>query len=88
MNKRQIQPIQVWSENGDISADALFLKDFYHYHFDDGGGKISYTIGSYTEDYDYVHGVVDVPASIVQQWGASDDIIFNYVANALNLVII
>lgn len=88
MNKRQIQPMQVWSDGGAISVDALFLKDFYHYHFDGGGGKISYTLGIYQEDYDKIHGILDVPASIVQQWGPSDDIIFQYVADTLGLVII
>ncbi|MFN5250652.1 MAG: hypothetical protein ACK5DE_06360 [Bacteroidota bacterium] len=38
--------------------------------------------------YDYFLGTVEIPASVVQQWGASDDIIFDYVANQLNLTII
>jgi hypothetical protein len=88
MNKRQIQPIQVWSDEGTISVDALFLKDFYHYHFDEGGGKISYTLGIYQEDYDKIHGILDIPATIIQQWGASDDIIFQYVATTLGLSLV
>lgn len=37
---------------------------------------------------DYYFGQMEIPADIIQQWGASDDIIFNYVANQLNLTII
>jgi len=29
-----------------------------------------------------------IPSSVVQSWGASDDVIFNYVAGQLNLVIV
>jgi len=37
---------------------------------------------------DYFPGAIAIPSSIVQQWGASDDVIWNYVANSLNLVLI
>lgn len=88
MNKRQIQPVNVWSENGTVSVNSLFLKDFYNYHFDDGGGKVCYTLGDYTENYDRIYGTIDIPSSVVQQWGPSDDIIFQYVADTLGLTII
>jgi hypothetical protein len=37
---------------------------------------------------DYYSGVVDIPATIIQQWGASDDVIWTYVSNQLNLILI
>jgi hypothetical protein len=88
MNKKEIQPIEVWSETGVISANALCLKDFYHYHFDDGDGKVSYTIADLNSDIDYISGVIDIPSAIIQQWGASDDIIWIYVASKLNLTLV
>lgn len=87
MNTRQIQVIQTWSPNtGDTSLDTLCLKDFYHYSFDNGGGKVSYSLQS--NGLDVLSDSVDIPSSIVQQWGPSDDIIFQYVATALGLTII
>lgn len=86
MNTRQIQPIQTWTaENGSITLDTLCLKDFYHYFFDDGDGKVNYTLQS--NGLDILSGTLNIPASVIQQWGASDDIIFSYVANFLNLII-
>jgi hypothetical protein len=34
----------------------------------------------------YFSGNLDIPASVVQQWGESDEIIFSYVASTLNLI--
>jgi len=38
--------------------------------------------------FDYFMGTMEIPANVIQQWGESDDIIFNYVANQLGLTII
>lgn len=84
MNTRQIQSISTWSpETGNIIIDTLCLKDFFHYFFDDGGGKVAYTFQS--NGLDYFPGTIDIPSNIVQQWGASDDVIWNYVASQLNV---
>lgn len=37
---------------------------------------------------DYVTDNLEVPGSIIQQWGADDEIIFEYVATSLGLAII
>jgi hypothetical protein len=37
---------------------------------------------------DYFPGTIEIPSSVIQQWGASDDIIWNYVAEQLNLELI
>ena len=89
MNTRQIQPIQSWSpEEGNITIDILCLKDFLHYFFDGGGGIVSYSLSNSQTQLDYFSGNIEIPSNIIQQWGASDDIIFDYVANALSLTII
>lgn len=93
MNTRQIQPISSWSPaTGDITIDELSLNDFYHYHFDDGGGKVSYSLSGINQStqsrFDFFSDTIDVPSNIIQQWGADDEIIFDYVATTLGLVII
>ena len=37
---------------------------------------------------DLFNGMIEIPSSIVQQWGASDDVIWNYIASQLNLELI
>lgn len=104
-NTRIIQPTTIWTPTGDKSATIFALINFFDYHFDNGGGMVTYTLsgmesnGTTTlEDGTivslpesavvYFTGNMNVPSNIVQQWGASDDIIFNYVAQQLGLVII
>lgn len=87
MNIRQIKPKQSWTpEVGNITIDSLCLKDFIHYFFDNGSGVVSYTLKS--NDTDYFNNNIDIPAFIIQQWGTSDDIIFEYVAEQLGLELI
>ena len=38
--------------------------------------------------FDYYSGVVEIPAAVIQQWGASDDVIWSYVGSQLNLVFV
>ena len=59
-----------------------------HYFFDGGGGIVSYSLSNSQTQLDYFLGNIDIPSSTIQQWGASDDIIFDYVANSLSLTII
>ena len=89
MNTRNITPITSWSpENGTINIDKLVLKDFIHYFFDGGSGWVSYVLQDSSTGIEYFAKNMEIPSSTIQQWGASDDIIFEYVANQLNLTII
>ena len=66
---------------------VISLENFYGYKFDDGIGYVDYAlIGSQGEVY--YNGNVEIPSSIIQQWGASDNIIWDYIANTLSLTII
>lgn len=104
-NTRIIQSTTVWTPTGEKSATIFALTNFFDYHFDNGGGMVTYTLsgmesnGTTTLDDGtivqlpdsavvYFTGNMNVPSNIIQQWGASDDIIFNYVAQQLGLVII
>ena len=89
MNTRQIAETTTWSpEKGNIILDTLILKDFNHYFFDGGAGMVSYSLREKESLNEYYANNISIPAEILAQWGASDDIIFNYVAQQLNLIII
>jgi hypothetical protein len=93
MNNRQIQPITSWFPNsGDVTIDTLSLTDFYHYHFDNGGGKVSYSLSGTDlvtqSPINYYSDTMDVPSSVIQQWGADDDVIWDYVAQTLGLTLL
>jgi hypothetical protein len=89
-NKRNIEPISIWSASGSKNATILALNSFSDYRFDDGGGKVTYSLIGIINDKEQrlYGGIVDVPSEVVQQWGASDEIIFQYVATQLGLTII
>jgi hypothetical protein len=90
-NTRQIQPINIWSPDGEKQINTLALTNFFDYHFDDGSGKVEYKLISVDSDLgatEYFVGNIEIPSSIVQQWGADDTIIWDYVATALNLTLV
>ena len=87
MTNRNIEPIEIWSPNGQRTVDKISLDNFYGYKFDNGVGYVDYTLIG-TQGELYYTGNVEVPANIIQQWGASDDIIWQFVTDYLNLVLI
>jgi len=89
-NTRNIQPITTWTPNGEKTISILALFNFYDYHFDNGAGKVTYKLIGLENEcaVEYFTENVEIPSSIVQQWGSSDDIIWNYVATALGLTLL
>lgn len=91
-NTRNIQPTDVWTPSGIKVATILSLTNFFNYHFDDGGGEVTYVLsgmeGNPESAVNYYTANLPIPSSVIQQWGASDDIIYNYVASQLGLTII
>jgi hypothetical protein len=90
-NTRSIQPITTWTPEGEKTINLLALSNFSDYHFDDGAGKVEYKlIGADPElgATEYFINKLEVPASIIQQWGADDEIIWDYVVTTLGLVIV
>lgn len=91
MNTRKIQPVITWTSNGAKSINVLALYNFTEYHFDNGAGLVQYKLIGSDEELGatiYIDSKIEIPASIIQQWGESDEIIFTYVANQLGLTII
>jgi hypothetical protein len=90
-NTRQIQPIQIWTSEGEKSINTLALVNFFDYKFDDGAGKIEYKLINVDLEIgatELFTGNLDIPSSVIQQWGASDDIVWEYVIDKLGLTII
>jgi hypothetical protein len=87
MNTRLIQQIDIWSPGGQRNVDKLSLTNFYGYKFDDGVGYVDYTLIGIQGEV-YYSGNVEVPSNIIQQWGADDDIIWDYVATTLGLILV
>lgn len=88
-NTKQIQPVSIWTKNGNKNATILALVNFFDYHFDNGNGKVNYKlIGMESEvAVEYASENIEIPSSIIQQWGASDDIIWNYIVTTLGLIL-
>lgn len=87
MNTRSIQQFDIWSPDGVRTADKLKLLTFYGYEFNDGPGYVDYQLlGS--NDEMYYQATILIPGTTVQQWGADDDVIWDYIATTLGLVII
>ena len=94
-NTRQIEPTLIWSPTGNSEATFLGLIDFFNYHFDNGGGTATYSLIGMQNNADGIPTAVDlyvsniqIPSEIVQQWGASDQIMFEYVATTLGLTLV
>jgi hypothetical protein len=79
-NEREINP-----------ATIVRIDNYLGYNFIDNGGIVEFTICEYIEQYapdgiefTYIKiplysDAIDLPFSLVNQWGASDEIIFDYV---------
>jgi hypothetical protein len=86
MNIRNIQPITIWSPEGQQAVSKLQLLTFYGYQFNDGPGYVDYQLLDSNNIMQFAATLI-IPSNIVQQWGASDDIIWQYVSNTLGLII-
>ena len=87
MNTNLIQQIDIWSPVGPKTVDRLSLTNFYGYKFDDGVGYVDYSLIGTTDEVHH-SGKVEIPSNIIQQWGASDDVIWDYVATTLGLILV
>lgn len=92
MNKRKIQTLSFWTTSGVKQADHFMLYNFHRYNFDGSPSMVSYKLGyleQVGENPEYFvslyEGTVSLPDAVVQEWGADDEPIFDYVKEELNL---
>jgi hypothetical protein len=90
-NIKYISPITAWTSLGQQTVTMFSLTDFFNYGFlPNCQGTVTYRLFN-TEGESAVELIVSqlqIPSEIVQQWGADDEIIFNYVAQQLGFTII
>ena len=86
MSTKNIQSIFIWCPGGQREVVKISLDNFYGYKFDNNVGYVDYTLIG-TQGESLFNGNVEIPSSIIQQWGNSDDIIWDYVISILGLVI-
>jgi hypothetical protein len=87
MNIKSIQQIDIWSADGQKTVDRLNLTNFCGYKFNDGAGYVDYSLIG-TQGEVYHSGSIEIPSSIIQQWGADDNVIWDYVVTSLGLTLI
>jgi hypothetical protein len=68
---------------GTVEYTLIGMQDNGSFVDDEGN-----TIVNAPSAVDLFKGALEVPASVVQQWGASDEIIFEHVAETLGLVLV
>jgi hypothetical protein len=95
MNTKNIQPKRLWTSNGEKEAVMLALTNFTDYHFDEGGGVVVYKLIGIKDEgenhksaEDLFIGSLPIPSFIISQWGESDQIIWDYVTNQLNIQLV
>lgn len=84
---KEIQTIQIWSPLGYKEIKYIDLIDFSGYKFDNGTGNVTYILLG-LDEIGYYENKIEIPANIIQQWGADDDIIWSYIGTTLGLVFI
>lgn len=92
VNEREIAPVNIWL-NGVSSTAVIFSLDGYSgYNFVDNPGQVHYNMLSYDPGTDtktiVLAGVASLDWTTVENWGADDQVIFNYVAAQLNLTLV
>lgn len=99
-NARQIQSINTWKDGQSITIDYLTLTNYVQYDFKGNQGEVYYSLSIKKDILDddgniadvqmipILSGTIQLTDSVTTQWGQDDQVIFNYVANQLNIVLI
>lgn len=84
---KQFTPKQLWSTNGIQTIDTIKLTNFTGYDFHESMGRVEYAIGNTIEDVftPLINGSVELPEEVVNNWGASDEPVIDYVIAKLGL---
>lgn len=86
-NERAIQPLNIWQNGVSTTATIIRLDGYSGYNFVDNPGEAHYILMDEDKN-SIVQGVVQLDWDTVADWGADDQVIFDYVAQQLNLVLI
>jgi hypothetical protein len=83
----EIEPLQVYTPLGMKSVNILKVCSFSGYDFNGGSGRCEIAIGEIiNEDFrPYVTDSVEIPSEVIQNWGADDLPIFEYILSQKQL---
>jgi len=90
-NTRNITPISAWTSTGQQTVTMFSLTDFFNYGFlPNCTGTVTYRLYNTQGEsaVELIVSTLQIPSEIVQQWGADDGIIFDYVAQQLGFTVI
>ena len=89
VNERKIIRQKIWLNGVDSFANILAIDGFSGYNFIDNPGQIHYNMIAYDSTTDertrILSGVLPLTMAVIANWGADDQIIFDYVATELGL---
>jgi hypothetical protein len=94
-NEREITPISIWSQGFTYQANVLKLCLYTGYDFIASAGQVHYDLIQHEEDVDgsiletiLAEGNIPMTYTLVANWGADDQPIFDYVAQELQLILV
>ena len=91
-NDRAIARIQIWLNGVTSTAVILNLDGYSGYNFLDSYGSVHWNLVAWDavtdEKTNIISGVTPLDENTVENWGSSDQIVFDYVAQQLNLTLV
>jgi hypothetical protein len=94
-NQREIVSFDIWKEGVFHPVNVLKLGSYSGYDFIASPGQVHYDLIHHEQDVDgsiiemvVADGYVPLTFALVQQWGADDQIIFDYVAQELAITLV
>ena len=91
VNERQIQPQEIWLNGVNSTAVIISIDGFSGYNFIDNPGQVHYNMVAYDaltdEKTRILSGICPLDWTTIANWGADDQIIFDYVAAQLGLIL-
>jgi len=84
---KQFLSKQIWSSSGLQTIDTIKLTGYNGYDFNGSMGRVFYAIGKMQDNIfiPYIEENIELPAEIVNNWGADDEPVINFVMNKLGL---
>lgn len=89
-NEREIEPIPIWVIGEFKNSTILRLVNYSGYDFDQNAGDIYYELRTVENDQSVLilNGTLKAELTLIQNWASDDQVIFDYVAEKINLILV